>query len=142
MSDPVEVTSPYGWLTASGAIGSFFILLGIAIRQVNPWRKQTIEADQKLRDDLLNRVEKLEGILERKDALHAAERALDRHRINNVTQCLDALLLLLEQDPSKAAEAVSRIKEMRARQLEAEALEKATIHAAEIVAKNEPEGKA
>lgn len=64
---------------------------------------------------------------ERQIALLQAERAIDRHRINNVTQCLDALILLIEQDPTKASDAASRIKKMRADQMAAEAAEKGAV---------------
>lgn len=130
----MEVPLPsgeFGW-SAAGAWGSFLVLCGIIIRQVGPWRKQSIEAAQRLRDDLLHRVEKLEKTLDRERARHNAERALDRHRLNNVTACFDALMMLLETNPERASEAVAKIKEMRARQLESEALEKGAIHAAMI----------
>ena len=126
----------FGW-TAAGAWGSFLVLIGIIIRQIGPWRKQSIDAAQTFRDELLHRIEKLEADLEASRnreaaarARHEAERALDRHRLNNVTQCFDAMILLLESSPERASEIVVRIKEMRAEQIKAEALEKAAIHAA------------
>lgn len=61
-----------------------------------------------------------------------AERQIDRHRINNLTQCLDALLMLIEQDPSKAAEAAKRIKDMRVAQMAAEAAEKGAVASAKV----------
>lgn len=133
MPEPISVTAGFGW-TAAGAWASFLALVGIIVRQIGPWRKQSIDANQKLRDDLLRRVEKLERELDRKDALHNAERSADRHRLNNITQCFDAMVLLLEvaQDPEQVKSVVARVKEMRARQAEAEALEKAAIHAAQI----------
>jgi light-regulated signal transduction histidine kinase (bacteriophytochrome) len=139
LQEPIAVVAHgFGW-TAAGAWGSFLVLLGIIIRQVGPWRKQSIDAGQRLRDDLLRRVEKLERELDRKEVRHQAERALDRHKLNNVTQCLDALLLLLEAAPEKAAEIVGKIKEMRSGQIKAETLEKAAIHAAAIVDADERE---
>lgn len=138
MSQPPipTIVQGFGW-TAGGAWAAVALLLGIIARQVNPWRSQSISAEQRLRDDLLRRVEKLEKELDRKEVRHQAERSLDRHKLNNVTQCLDALLLMLEAAPEKAAEIVGRIKDMRARQLEAEALEKAAIHAAAMVDQDE-----
>jgi hypothetical protein len=109
-------------------------LLGLLIRQIGPWRRQADEVAAALRADLLHRVEKLERTLDRERLRHNAERALDRHRLNNVTQCFDALLLLIEMNPEKATEVVGKIKEMRARQILAEAEEKAIIRAAEIAA--------
>lgn len=133
---PIPVTAGFGW-TAGGAWASFLVLVGIIVRQVGPWRKQSIDADEKLRDDLMTRVEKLEKTLEHKDKIHAAERALDRHKIANLTQCFDAVMLMLEAAPEKVAEIVIRVKQMRADQMRAEALEKGAIHAAEITAKDE-----
>ena len=139
---PVPIVAHgFSW-TAAGAWATFLALLGVIVRQVGPWRKQRDDAEDKLRGDLIKRIDKLEEQVREKDRLHdadrarhEAERALDRHRLNNVTQCLDALLLLLEQAPERATEAVARIKEMRGKQIIAEAQEKATIRAAEIVAK-------
>lgn len=130
--DPIPtIVQGFNW-TSAGAWASFIALLGIIVRQVNPWRTQSINAEQRLRDDLLNRVEKLEKLLDRKEARHQAERALDRHKFANVTQCFDAIVLMLEAAPEKVGEIIVKIKEMRRRQIEAEALEKAAIHAAEI----------
>lgn len=134
--DPIPVTQGFGW-TAAGAWGTFLVLVGFIVRQVLPWRKQSIDAAQKFRDELLHRIERLEDELEksRKREIsarrrHEAERALDRHRLNNVTQCFDAMILLLESSPERASEIVIRIKEMRAEQIKAEALEKAAIYTA------------
>jgi hypothetical protein len=132
---PIAVTAHgFGW-TAAGAWASFVALMGVIIRQVGPWKKQTSDAESKLRDGLMARVEKLEKALEHKDAIHAAERALDRHKIANLTQCFDAVMLMLEVSPERAGEMITRVKEMRAAQMTAEATEKATIHAAEIAAR-------
>jgi hypothetical protein len=128
---PIEAHG-FSW-TAGGAWSAALLLLGIIIRQVGPWRKQSIDAEQRLRDDLLRRVEKLEKELDRKEIRHQAERSLDRHKLNNIGQCFDALILMLESAPERASEIVTRVKEMRARQLEAEAMEKAAIHAAALV---------
>lgn len=77
---------------------------------------------------------KMKAEIKQQQVQHEAERAVDRHRINNLQACLDSFLMLIEQDPQKAGEAVVRIKEMRARQAESEAAEKAAIRAAAIVA--------
>jgi hypothetical protein len=128
------------WTTAGVWIVALS-LVGIFIRQIVPWRTQAAEAEAHLRADLLKRVEKLERQLDRerhrheRDRIHRdAERQLDRHRLNNVTQCFDALLMLLKANPDKAAEIVPMIEDMRAKQLLAEAEEKAIIRAAEIAA--------
>lgn len=91
------------------------------------------------RDEMGDRIAKLEKVLDRQQLRHSAERALDRHRLNNITACFDALLLLLKANPDKSAEAIILIEDMRAKQLVAEAEEKAIIRAAEIAA-DENEG--
>ena len=57
--EPIHVTSGFGW-TAGFSAASFITLLGILIKQLGPWRKIKVGADEKLRDDLLHRVETLE----------------------------------------------------------------------------------
>lgn len=86
------------------------------------------------RDELNDRFALLEKAFSRQQIRHNAERALDRHRLNNINACFDALLLLLKASPEKAGEAVAMIEDMRAKQLVAEAEEKAIIRAAEIKA--------
>jgi 7,8-dihydro-6-hydroxymethylpterin-pyrophosphokinase len=121
-------------VTAAGIWIAALSFIGLLIRQIGPWKRQVSEAEEHLRNDLLRRVEKLERTLDRERTRHNAERALDRHRLNNVTQCFDALLLLIKANPDKAGEVVVMIEEMRAKQLIAEAEEKAIIRAAEIAA--------
>lgn len=123
----------FNW-TAAGAWASFFALVGLIVRQIGPWRKISIDSEQSWRTELTRRIDKLERRLERERARHNAERAIDRHRLNNVTACFDAMMLLLKTSPEKATEIVVQIEEMRARQREEEALEKARIHAAMIAA--------
>lgn len=113
---------------------AFFVTLGVLIRQMVPWRKARLEADQRLREDLISRVQRLEHQLERQQTRHNAERAFDRTTLSNVTQCFDAMLLLIELAPEKAAETAIRIRDMRAAQMKAEAELKAIITAAEIEA--------
>jgi hypothetical protein len=86
------------------------------------------------RDDMGDRLARMEKAFDRQQIRHNAERALDRHRLNNINACFDALLLLLKANPDKAQEAVVMIEEMRAKQILAEAEEKAIIRAAEIQA--------
>jgi hypothetical protein len=120
--------------TAAGVWVAALSFLGMLVRQIAPWKKQAAEVDERLRNDLIRRVERLERTLDTERAIHKAERSLDRHRLNNVTNCFDALLLLLEMAPERATEAVQKIKAMRADQLRAESEEKALIRAAEIAA--------
>ncbi|WP_300974860.1 hypothetical protein [Sphingomonas sp. LHG3406-1] len=131
----------------TGGIWTVVLLLAvILIRQIGPWRKQATEASDKLIEQLsqreaslTERVDKLEAALKQQQSIHDAERALDRHRINNLTACLDSLLLLLQAAPEKAAQHVEKINSMRKRQQLAEAEEKGLIAAAKIVASEPPE---
>lgn len=110
--------------------------LGIWLRTRPNMKKLEVDADQRLRDDLLTRVEKLERKLDEERAQHEAVVSIMRHRLNNSDQCIEALLLVLDDDdlPPKVKRAVTAIKEMRVRQRETEAIEKATIAAAKITA--------
>lgn len=126
----------------------FFVFAGIAIRQFVPLRKLSIAADEKLREDLMERVAALELKLERKERQrlraqnrHIAERAVDRHTLGNITQCFDAVLMMFELSPEKAPEIVVHVKAMRAAQIVAEAQEKALIYAAEIAADAEEDAE-
>lgn len=138
-----EGASIWTILTTGGALGSFFALLTVMIRQRVPMRNIKVQADERFRDELAERVRALEDKIERKDethalemererATHAAEIKLLRHRLNNVTQCLDALLMLIKANPDKAGDAVSAIENMRAKQLVAEAQESGAVSAAKI----------
>lgn len=132
MADSSIMPQGLGIVGATGAWGAFVTLLAIFVRQWVPLRRIRVDAEQKFRDDLAERVTSLESKLEKKDADHMAEMAIMRHRLNNVTACLDALLLLIEQDPAKASEAAEKIRRMRAGQLTAEATERGAVSAAKI----------
>jgi len=137
--------SPWTIAGTAGAWASFIALLGVLVRQWVPLRQLKVAADEKLRDDLAERVRALEekadqerqdhaAALERTHANYLAEIAQLRHRLNNVTQCFDALLLLIEQAPEKADAAAQKVKAMRAAQIQAEAKEKGTYQAARVQA--------
>ena len=136
MPDPnaISVSTGFTWTSFFTGISGASLLgiLALVIRQIGPWRKQRDEAEQKLRTELLKRIGKLEKQLDTKERHHEAERALDRHKINNLTQCLDAVLMVLEAAPEKTVEVVARIKTMREAQILAEAKESAAIYAAKI----------
>lgn len=121
-----------GDILSGAGLAAAFVFLGVLVRQFVPWRKVRLDADMQLRSDLLERVTKLEKQLEQERIRHDAERRADRHQLNNVTTCFDALLLLIEMEPSRAKEAVQKVKEMRSAQMIAEAQERATIMAAQI----------
>jgi hypothetical protein len=134
-------------ILAFGTIAIWYIR-GIPERRraLNETAKLKIEDDQIFRAELLARetvltarVTTLERTITRERRIHTAERALDRHRLNNITQCFDAMLLLIEMNPDRATEIVQKIKDMRATQMLAEAEEKAALRTAEIRDDNEEE---
>lgn len=139
---PIPVSVGFDW-TAAGAWTAALTMVGtvitLIIRQIGPWRKQTTEAEQRLREELERRLDRVEKKLARREARHEAERSLDRHKIRNLIQCLDAVLFVLEKAPDKTVEVVAEIRVMRARQMETEAAEAAAIHAADLMAAREEE---
>ncbi len=86
------------------------------------------------RDEMGDRIAKLERQAVQQQNRHRAEISLYRHKFKNITSCFDAMLLLLELNPDKGPEIIAKIKEMRATQMLAEAEEAAIIRAAEIAA--------
>lgn len=122
------------WTAVAGIWVAALSFLGLLIRQIGPWKKQAAEAEARLRDALIKRVEKLERRLERQQAAHTAEQAINHHQLRNVTACFDAMLLLVEMNPDRGPEIVAKIKEMRAAQMIAEAQEKAIFRASQFVA--------
>jgi len=103
-------------------------------------QKNKQDAEKKLRDDLITRVQKLEADkavqdakLEAERLRHDAQMAIMRHRVNNADACLDALLMLLKTSPDKVAEAVVHIEQMRARQQQEVAIERGAQAGAAIV---------
>jgi hypothetical protein len=78
-------------------------------------------------------IAKLEARLDAKDIQHEAERAYDRHRINNLATSLNAFFLMVKAHPEDAATAASMIEEMRTRQVEEE--KKESIALRDLVAK-------
>lgn len=128
------ITTAGVWVVALG-------LIGILLRQIGPWKKQADDAQAHFRDDLLDRVRRLEKQLDLERARrelankrHEAERAADRHKLKNITACFDALLMLIEAAPEKAKQHVDRIKKMRVEQLAAETEEAMIIRAVDIEA--------
>lgn len=113
--------APWGWTILALLIAGYFKLKPLMTKLRNDREASLLEERAQEMAAQRERIEKLE-----------AERAIDRHRLNNLTQCLDALLMLLETAPEKAAEHVARIKAMRATQMAAEAAEKGAALAAAI----------
>ena len=134
-------------ITGAGVWTAVATLIGIVLRSRVPMRKLKIEADEQLLATTIERLTKVEAAmesqrlsyesrLETERVQHAADLAVMRHRMNNLDQCLTMLLMLIEQDPEKAREAASKVREMRLRQEAAEAAEKGAISGAKIAAAN------
>jgi hypothetical protein len=104
-------------------------------------RRQRAQTDQvalSLVDTLTERLARVEADQARERALCDANLAVLRHRLNNALQLFEGLLMVIEAAPDKAADYVSKIKERRAQQEQAEATEKAAIQAAIIAAAGGP----
>lgn len=124
-----------------GIWGIFFLLIATVVKAWPAIRKAYADGDASLRGDLLARVTTLESQLvsmqERLEAertRHEEEMRVLRHRLNNETMSLDALLLMLETAPDQVSEAVARIKEMRARREELVSQERAAMTQARLLA--------
>lgn len=123
---------------STAATGGIWTLVVVAVLTlIRSWpslRKMGLDADTSLRTDLLTRINQLETQVAAMEtaqveerARHDAEIQLLRHRLNNETASLDALLLLLKVDPQKVMESVDMITEMRARKAQEIALEKGAM---------------
>lgn len=117
--------APWGWLLT-------VVVLGAIIRGWPAIVDAATRAKTALGDRRLSRIESLEMKLEAKSASYEAEVAILRHQFNNVSACLDALLLLIETAPEQASAHAARIRAMRKEQSETETVEKATIRGARI----------
>lgn len=144
-------------LTAAGVWTAVATLIGLYLRSRIPMRKLKIEAEEQLRIDLMGRMgkmeedhasekdswmrklenfdQKLELVRTQYEAKIEAERAQHereirnmRHRMNNLAQSLEMVLVLIESNgdnPDKVKEAARRVREMRAKQELTEAHEAA-----------------
>lgn len=137
---PVVVS---GWSWTAALMGVANLLIGGLLVQIIRTRPTLKKIANEREANLLTeraaemermgeRIAALEAQLEQQRTRHEAERALDRHRLNNMDQCLNYLFMVFEKMPEKVPEAMAAVKDMRADQLKAEALEKAAIHAAAI----------
>lgn len=130
MSDLIPSTSTL-LLTLIGTLWTAIATVFVAYIRGRPQMKRIeVEADGSLRTDLLARIDHLEKQLsamevqmEAERTRHTTEVQIIRHRLNNETASLDALLLLLEVAPDKLTDNITLIKEMRATRANAVALE-------------------
>jgi hypothetical protein len=156
---------PFGW----GAIFALAnLVLGggvVATWQKNRPKMREIErtAEQKLRDDLMARVIRVEDQLEKERsgraddrrqleqkidrqrelyetkldaerARHEAAEMLSRHKVRNLEACLSAFLWMAEKRSDNIPEVVADIRRMRAEQEAAEAAERGSVAGAKIIA--------
>lgn len=142
MGDPSDIGAHLPAGLTPGAIGIWvlvFTLLGTLVKVWPAIKKIQNEGDQSLRDSLMARIEKLEKRIDNITAHHAAERELSvaeigvmRHRMNNESQSVDALLHLIESGADSIATEVPRITEQRAQAAKTFANEMNTITAARL----------
>lgn len=137
-----DLLASLNW-TGAGVWIAALTLVGIFVRQIVPWRKQASDAEARLRDALILRVDRLEVRLDRQQRRHDAEKRLLTHKLRNMTANFDSMLMMLEMNPDRGPEIVAAIKKQRASQMMAEAKESAMISAAEIEEdKREEQGEA
>lgn len=150
MSDltPIPVVPQgFGW-TAAGAWGTFAVLLTLLVKQILPWRKMSISAGEKMREELNERlkaseekrekdrsefdakIKEIEDAREEERVQYENEMRILRHRVNGSDHAIDMLLALLEANPDKVLETVEKIKEIRAEQAKVVAIEKGYVMAA------------
>lgn len=130
--------APWGWGVLIVLVTIFARLRPLMTKLAQERETSLLAARAEDNAELKDRVAALEARLDSERVKHDAERAIDRHRINNLTACLDALLMMLELAPDKAADHVAKIKEMRERQAGHEAAERSAIQAATINATVKP----
>lgn len=135
----VPVNPGVTWTTATtgvSAVGTIGVL-GLFLRMVGPWRKQTTDAETKLREELMatntrleERITKMEVKFDRAERrhdthldiitqLHSAEIAAMRHRLGNEVLMNSSLLAAIRAGtPEKLGQVVTIIEADRARREE------------------------
>lgn len=137
MADLIDKLPPF---FGPAGIWAGFLVLAATIIRVAPSMFQTkTAADGSLRGDLLAQIKQLN---ERHDKLEAdrvtdrercdAEIQVLRHRLNNETMSLDALLMLMEAAPERLRENIAKIKELRAERARTIALEQGALAGAKV----------
>jgi hypothetical protein len=135
-----------GWLTFAQqaslptlAVSALLLAVVTAIKAWPRLRELQIEGDASLRTSLLARVSELEArvkdlekLLGLREAKHAAESQVLRHRLANEEAALDACILLAEANPDRIIELLPKIKEMREAGRQRIALEKGAIAGAQV----------
>ena len=135
-------------ITGAGVWTAVATLIGIVLRSRVPMRKMKIDADERLREDLLARVEKLESKLEETRAFYEAKMdqlqaeyeagaRVARHELANAKMRFRALVMLLKRlpNPPEGLTAILvDIEAMEAEQSRAEAAEKGAQSGARVAA--------
>jgi hypothetical protein len=133
---PVAVHG-FTWTAALMAVANILLGgIGVAvIRNLPVFRKLANEREANLLTERASEMakmreayERLEARLNIKDAVHEAERAYDRHRINNLATTLNAFFMMVRAHPDDAGTAAQMMKEERERQVEEERREAIALH--------------
>ena len=141
--------APYGYALLALAITAYVKLRPVMTQLAVAREESLLAARAHDNKEMNERVKRLEDLLEQKQLehekerqIHDRERQIDRHRLNNITQCFDALVMLLEMAPDRVSEALAKVKQMRAQQARNEAMEKGAamqVVVSELVKKEETE---
>lgn len=126
------VRAPWGWALLFMAVATYWKILP-KLKEIT--NKREIDLLEKRGEDMKSMSERLDKVEAERNAdrkAHEAEVVLLRHRLNNVTQCLDALIMLIEAAPDKSAKHIEMIKKMRGQQRAEEALEKGAVIGASL----------
>jgi hypothetical protein len=118
----------FSQVTAVGVWVAVMTLIGIFVKQIVPFKKIESDTQAAFRADLMQYVLKLEQKMTQLQIRHEAERRVDRHKLRNITQCFDAIMLLLKTVPPEALpRVIKEVEEMRARQITGETEESAQV---------------
>lgn len=139
-----------GFAGPGGVLLMFLLLLATVVKALPPMFKTKTDSDGSLRADLLGQISKLndrhdaleremreerercEVELQAMRAQHSAEIQVLRHRLNNETMSLDALLMLMEAAPDRVSENIAKIKDLRAERARTIALEQGALAGAKV----------
>jgi hypothetical protein len=124
------VLSAAPWIVAILGAGGIAAVIKVVLDYLTKARKQTDDMATTVAELTMSRLKSVE----RHGIICEANLAHNRHRLNNLSGSFDGMLLLIEMAPEKTQEIVARIKEKRAADAAAEAIERAEILAAAVAA--------
>lgn len=125
------IRAPWGWTGLVLGILAYFKIKPKLQELANAREINLLEKRGEDMKEMRARMEKLESSL----AVKEGELTLFRHRLNNVTQCLDALIMLIKAAPDQAAKHIELIEAMREEQRKEESLEKGAAIGARVALK-------